>query len=51
MLDVLSSDCNDERPCFARSDRRKCRILIEAGYRNGECPFCKPKQDEVAEKK
>lgn len=37
--------CNDERACFARVGTG-CRILTST-YFNGECPFCKRKQDNV----
>ncbi len=32
--------CTDKRPCFARNQFGKCRILTHV-YPNGECPYCK----------
>lgn len=38
--------CRDSRKCFAkkiRSDgKAECSILSNTGYKDGECPFCKP---------
>ena len=54
MFDSLSPDCHDSRPCFGKMEninKRKCRILIDANYKDGECPFCKPIQSEKAKGK
>ena len=32
--------CVESKPCFANSDG-VC-TLLKSGYKEGECPFCKP---------
>ena len=54
VFDLLSPDCHDSRPCFGKMEninKRKCRILIDANYKDGECPFCKPIQSEKVKAK
>ncbi|MBR3280122.1 MAG: hypothetical protein IKG01_14655 [Lachnospiraceae bacterium] len=45
--------CNDLRPCFARDDRRRCKILKENPFNDESdrlCPFCK-REEEVTKGK
>lgn len=37
-------ECNDKRPCFARNEDGKCKIL-KSSYNDKLCPFCKPEKD------
>lgn len=45
--------CNDSRPCFAKEKYcrfdgaviYKCRLLNSSYPNDGECPFCKIRQD------
>lgn len=49
MIDMSSAPyCYDGRKCFAASQyrgRRICRILTTTYEKDGECPFCKEKNE------
>ena len=40
--------CHDFRPCFARNKKGFCKVL-QATYKNGKCPFCKPSRNKRAD--
>lgn len=42
--------CNDKRRCRFKGERT-CKILEGLPYPDGKCPFYKPKDEPVEEKK
>jgi hypothetical protein len=40
--------CHDERPCFARTSKKVCRLLNQDySMEKKPCPFCKEHIDDV----